>query len=664
MEKDLDALKLALTRVRVVGVDTETTCLDPLLGEVRLIQLAAGDDVFMVDIRSVKGLYSSVVTLIKKLMGNIYIIKVLHNAKFDIKWMMHHLGIDQFESIFDTMIASQLLAGGDIRMHHSLLNVVRVYNNLRLDKTEQRSDWSGELSKSQLKYAADDARALPPLHARMVKHLLMDDLLRVAKLEFDIIPILARLELTGFRLDTKAWSKLLAAKIIKRDALRVELTGMILSGVDWTTKNEDRPRRPTKPAKPSHPVRSAVGRLSASMVGLKTAMKQYDADFAKFRNAEIRHENLMTTWNQIPADVSGVINLGSHTQVKKALSNITGLDFVKLTTNDAVLQQYAGRYPVVALLREYRGADKSVTGYGESWLRAARIGGDDRIRADFRQIGAETGRMSSADPVNLQNPPADHSPNERTGKCPGCHRCCFKVVRGRRLVIADYSQIELRIAADFSGDDKMIEAFVNGMDLHIQTASLLFSVKPDDVTKTQRGFAKICNFGCVYGIGPTRFAAQTGLSFNEAKNMLWNYFLLYSGLAAWLQSAATQATDKRFTRTASGRLIRFTVEEDAGDYRETRKALSMIGRNGKNGPIQGTSADITKRAAKLVYDQLRGTSGKLVNIIHDELVVECDTRDVKMVSSIIQTEMIRAGEEFIKSVPVVVDVASSERWNK
>lgn len=622
--RQLDHAQAALSSVaaRVVGLDTETTGLSPLDSKLRLVQLAIGDDgVFIFDMRDLPGW---ALPALRRIIENPEIIKVAHNAKFDAKFLLFELGIEP-RGLADTLLMSQLLAGGDMMTHHGLDDAVRMYLGLRMDKTEQKGNWDvDELSDEQLEYAAEDARVLVPLFARMVEHLRMDDLLRVAKLEFDCIVPVADMELAGFPLDADLWSKLLATKTETRDRLQAELTEMMKPGIDWMTKNSDRPRRPVKP------------KLKKKDPGYDAAMELYERE--------------MTAWRQIPSELPGLINLGSPVQVKNALTNITGIDFVKLTSRDHVLELYADKFPVVAKMQEYRSADKLVTSYGENWIEA--IDDDGRIRPDIQMIGAETGRMACRKP-NIQQPPADHAPDKETGICPGCHRCCFVAPPGRKLIISDYSQIELRIAADFSGDEKMIEAFNNDIDLHQQTAEEV------DVTRSD---AKILNFAIPYGVGPTKFGAQAGVTFDEAKDIIGRHAETYPGLHGWLRSAADMASTRRFTRTSSGRLMRFSADE--ADYHELRKALSGIGRNGKNGPIQGTSADILKRAVRLVYDALRGTSGKIVNLVHDEIVVEADDAEAEGLMPLINAAMVQAGREFITRVPIKVESAVMEAWTK
>jgi intein/homing endonuclease len=162
------------------------------------------------------------------------------------------------------------------------------------------------------------------------------------------------------------------------------------------------------------------------------------------------------------------------------------------------------------------------------------------------------------------------------------YRRCFRAPEGRKLIISDYSQIELRILADFTGDKGFIDAFNSGADLHRVTAAQVFGVKLEDVTAEQRSFAKRLNFGVVYGIGAQRFATMTGLSQTEAEDILRRYFATYRQLDAWLRDAARQAVRERTApRTVAGRLARFRFDS------EDRQAVSLAQRNGKNTPIQG-----------------------------------------------------------------------------
>jgi DNA polymerase-1 len=337
------------------------------------------------------------------------------------------------------------------------------------------------------------------------------------------------------------------------------------------------------------------------------------------------------------------INLNSQQQVTDALKNL-GVP-VPETTRGWQLQPLAEEYPVVAKLLEYRGVAKSLTSFGENILEFIKPE-TGRIHADFRQIGAPTGRFSCSKP-NIQQIPHEEE-----------YRRCFRAPEGRKLITADYSQVELRILAEFSNDENFIKAFISGEDFHSTAAAQVFNVKPEDVTPEQRSFAKRLNFGVVYGIGANRFAMMTGVTQTEAENIMRRYFTTYRGLDAWLRDAARKVTTDRVARTASGRMMKFRFDED------DRRAISSAQRNGKNMPIQGSSADILKRALRLLHDSIHGTSAKLVNIVHDEIIVEADASEAEETAKKLEKAMCDAGEEYIKKVPVKVDVKISDEWSK
>lgn len=583
--KDADTLREACEKLKTqdyLGFDTETTELDPYEGNLRLVQLSTGRDTKVVDLKPFreKGDLRVLPELnpLRDLLAAPKPIKIAHNAKFDVKWICHHLGVD-VSGVFDTLLASQLIAAGDQDRRHNLAEVVSFFLGTELDKTEQISDWSApELSQSQIEYAAKDAAVMVALREKIVERLKQDELVKVAKLEFDCVTPIARMELNGFYLDAVRWREQLEKVKKEQEVVALELQKMLSAGV-----------------------------AQASLFGI----------------AEI--------------------NLDSQAQVTDALKNL-GVP-VPETTRGWQLQPLAADYPVVAKLLEYRGVAKSISSFGENILEYIKPE-TGRIHADFRQIGAPTGRFSCSNP-NVQQIPHEEA-----------YRRCFRAPDGKKLVTADYSQIELRILAEFSGDQNFINAFISGEDFHRATAAQIFRVKPEEVTAEQRSFAKRLNFGVIYGIGAQRFAMMTGLSQTEAEDVMRRYFATYRGLDAWLREAAKQATIGRTARTATGRMMRFRFDED------DRKAISLAQRNGKNMPIQGTSADILKRALHLLHEKIRGTSAKLVNIVHDEVILECGAEEAEISAKNLEDAMCAAGEEYVKKVPVKVDVHVADEWTK
>jgi len=584
--KTADELRRAvddLSSRPAIGVDTETTDLDPYLARLRLIQLATSDGVFIVDVNHFANedlKNSEALAPLRRLLSAPRPIKIAHNAKFDAKFLKHNLGVD-IVGLFDTLLASQLVSAGDIEERHGLEAIAGRYLNEAVDKSERLSNWEFELSEAQLQYAARDAAVLIPLREKLIDKIKANGLIQCAQLEFECVMPVVDLELTGFFMEKHRWLEQLGIVEEKRAELANELQEMLGEGV-----------------------------AQASLFGPPRAN----------------------------------INLDSQQQVTEAMNRL-GIPLPDSTRNWK-LQPLAAQYPVVAKLLEYRTMQKALTSYGQNMIEFINPK-TGRLHADFRQIGAPTGRFACTNP-NIQQVP--HAVEYR--------RCFMGHPDGRTLVIADYSQIELRILAEFSGDQGFIDAFNSGADLHRVTAAQVFNVSQDQVTKEQRDFAKRLNFAVVYGIGAQRFSMMTGLGVSEAEDVLRRYFATYRGLDRFLREAANRAVSEKQARTGSGRLVKFNYDPT------DRQQVSMTQRNGKNAPIQGTSADILKRALRLLNDELRQTSAKIVNIIHDEIVVEVDEDEAPGVAQTVEGAMCAAGEEYLSTVPVKVESQIACEWTK
>ncbi|HYU97969.1 MAG TPA: DNA polymerase [Pyrinomonadaceae bacterium] len=583
-EEELRKAVELLSTHQVIGLDTETTELDPYYGRLRLIQLATPSGVHVIDVDAFRNgdpKQNTALRSLRDLLAAPRPIKILHNAKFDAKFIKHTLGTD-LGGIFDTLLASQLLGAGDIEERHGLEAVASRYLSEAVDKTERLSNWNLELSESQLEYAARDAAVLLPLREKLIERLKADSLIDCARLEFDCVMTVADMELTGFYMHKDRWLEQLAIVEKRRTQLAEELQSVLAE-------------------------ESSQGTLFGG--------PQRDD-----------------------------INLDSHQQLTQALERL-GVP-VPDSTRNWKLQPLALEYPIIATLLEYRTVQKALTSYGQNMIELINPT-THRLHADFRQIGAPTGRFACTNP-NIQQVP--HAVEYR--------RCFSGHPEGRKLVIADYSQIELRILAEFSGDRAFINAFRSGADLHRVTAAEVFNVSVDQVSREQRDFAKRLNFGVVYGIGAQRFSIMTGLGLPEAEGVLKKYFATYRQLDTYLNEAANRAVRERQARTGSGRLVRFRYDE------QDRQQISMTKRNGKNTPIQGTSADILKRALRLLKDELRGTNAQIVNIIHDEIVVEADAHEAEDVALKVERAMVAAGEEYVKTVPVKVETEIADEWVK
>src|SRR5436190_7498242 len=424
--EDLRRAADELRNKQAIGLDTETTELDPYLGRLRLVQLASADNVYIVDLNAVRDddfSKSEALEPLRRLLAAPRPIKIAHNAKFDAKFIKHNFGVD-LGGLFDTLLASQIVSAGDIEERHGLNAIAARYLNEEVDKTERLSNWEFELSEAQLQYAARDAAVLIPLREKLIDRIKSLGLIQCAQLEFECVMPVVDLELTGFYMNKERWLEQLAIVEDRRAELANELQEMLGEGV-----------------------------AQASLFGPPRAN----------------------------------INLDSQQQVTEAMSRL-GIPLPDSTRNWK-LQPLAAQYPIVAKLLEYRTMQKALTSYGQSMIGFINPK-TGRLHADFRQIGAPTGRFACTNP-NIQQVP--HAVEYR--------RCFMGHPTGRTLVIADYSQIELRILAEFSGDQAFMDAFRSGADLHRVTAAQVFNVASDQVTRDQRDFAKRLNFGVVYGIG-------------------------------------------------------------------------------------------------------------------------------------------------------------------
>jgi DNA polymerase I-like protein with 3'-5' exonuclease and polymerase domains len=585
-ETTLASAAAELSAHAAIGFDTETTALDPYRGHMRLMQFSApGGASYIIDLDHFRGgdgtPDTAALAPLLQLLAAPRPVKVAHNAKFDAKWTKHQLGTE-LGGLFDTMLASQLVSAGESEDRHSLAAVAARYLDETVDKSEQLSDWSGELSPSQLEYAARDAALMLPLRERLVELLRRDELVEVAQLEFQCVLPVACLELAGIFLDAARWREQLAIVEKRRAILAEELQVMLAE---------------------------------------ESSQQSF---FGPTRND---------------------INLDSHVQLTKALKRVLPGVELPNSTRNWKLQPLAAEHEVIRVLLEYRTVQKALTSYGENILNEINPK-TGRIHANFHQIGAPTGRFACTNP-NVQQVP--HAVE---------YRRCFRAPEGRKLVIADYSQIELRILAHVTEDKGFIDAFNSGADLHRVTAAQVFNTPLAEVTKEQRDFAKRLNFGVVYGIGAQRFSMMTGIPLTEAEGILARYFQTYRGLDTWLRDAARKALRERTARTMSGRLARFNFDA------EDRQAASLAQRNGKNMPIQGASADILKRALRLLHDRLKETTARLVNIVHDEIVVEADAAGAEEIARVVEEAMCAAGEEYVTRVPVKVETEVADEWVK
>ena len=344
--------------------------------------------------------------------------------------------------------------------------------------------------------------------------------------------------------------------------------------------------------------------------------------------------------NDIYEQAGEEFNLNSPKQLGEVLFVHLGIKPPKKTktgfsTNAQVLEGLAPDYPIVSSILQYRQLAKLKSTYCDGLLKV--IAPDGRIHSTLNQTETRTGRISSTEP-NLQNIPVRSELGSQM-------RRFFRASEGCVLVDSDYSQIELRVLADIANDETMLDAFNNGDDIHLITASQVFNIPPLFVTPEMRSRAKAVNFGIVYGIGAFSLSKDIGVSVAQADKYIKSYLDHYRGVDEYMRRVVEKAKADGYVETKLGRR-RYLPELASSNF----NLRSFGERVARNMPIQGTAADIMKIAMIKVYNRLKseGLEAKLIMQVHDELIVEAPESEAQMVRDILTQEMESAADMRVK----------------
>ena len=346
-------------------------------------------------------------------------------------------------------------------------------------------------------------------------------------------------------------------------------------------------------------------------------------------------------------------NIASPKQLQEVLFIERGLETGKKTktgysTDTAVLEELAEKDPVPAKILEFRKLSKLLSTYVDALPSLTDKNG--RIHTNFIQTGTATGRLSSRDP-NLQNIPVRDENGRKIRKA-------FDAEKNKLLISADYSQIELVILAHLSKDKNLCNAFLSGNDVHKATAAMIFGVSPEEVQPEMRRTAKTINFGVIYGMSAFRLARELGISRTMAKSFIDSYFATYSGVQDFINSTIEQAEKEGFVETINGRRRYIKAINSANKSEKAAAERIAI-----NTPIQGSAADIVKKAMIKVHAELseKFPEAKLLLQVHDELIVECPENQAEEVAKIMKTSMEAVTQ---LSVPLKVSVEIGKRWGE
>jgi len=593
-----------LFNATTVAFDCETTGLQPVYGGLRLLQLAALDRMpVVIDCWDLEHHHWQD-------LEEFFSLKrywLAHNAVFDLGWLQEHELYPEGD-VLCTMLASRILTNGLPNLKHGLQHVVKRYLKLEISKEEQRSDWSGDLTLSQLDYAAYDVELLTQLDGPINQRMAEGNLHKAWFLECEALPTMAQLWRTGMP--------------FQRDELEQ-------LHQDLAADNERLGE-------------AFIDTLDEALPEGKKLPRDPDGTF----NLRSKPEGSVREGTKKQAG----FNLNSPKQLLDVFTTLIGVVPVdntgKPSASRAALREYVGDHRVVAEYLAWKRVEKRRQ-MVEALLK--HLGSTGFIKASYMQLGADTGRMSCIGP-NLQQIPRDSR-----------FRACVKAPAGWKLVVADYAQMELRLAAAEAEDPLMIRAFQDGLDLHTVTAMQIYGVPEDEVTKEMRQISKSANFGLLYGSGARglrNYAAGMGvqMDLDEAGEIRAKFHAAYTGISRWQRENAAQANRRRTDaaiRIRNSGLRRILP----GDYN------SLTVRS--NTPIQGAGAAVLKRTLGKLWPLLKADGEEVVRVsgvIHDECVLLVREEHAETWRHQLEAVMEEAEAEWLGIVPAKAEARIGDSW--
>lgn len=632
----------------------EKAGIDPTMSAIRFIQLypfhrydsyinkSPSNRVYIIDFPSLENWAinnsSNIIEDLKKYLFIQDVTWVGHNIKFDIKHLLYN-GFDFSEPyIIDTMLMHKVITAGDLNFYNaSLKDLCKSILNIDLDKTYQAQDWSPEISidnilsnDAMFEYLFLDVFVLKYIYDYLSNLCVSDKLSRVVSMEGHCSLVVAEMELAGMHIDLEHLANL------KQDyfsMLRSSASSLI----------------------------SQIP-LDISPVSIKVLL---DSNM----NPKVKIE-------RIP------LNLNSNYQVLKVLRHLKVMDpvdsskLIESTGKDVIDQLDSSLYSeeigmFIDNLKNYRKISKMINTYILP-IEKKFNPKTNRLHSELNQLDAETGRFTSRDP-NIQNIPRDHS-----------FRSLFKPEKGNKYIIADFSQIEVRIVAALSKDQELIKAYNTGTDIYKKTASFIYNIPYDQVDKKTRQICKAVVLGFQYGMGAEKFmkyyngnsaksSSQDKISLETSKMLRSKFFQLYSGINNWHKEASSKI------KNAGVKLESRTLINRRRIFRQNKYGTISYS-SYINAPVQGTSADITKYSLILLREYFNlfykkdlkrmkfsdGFSPKtdvfIVNTVHDEIVLECRDDLVGEVMPVSKMLMEYAGNSILKTVPVEVEISCGDSW--
>lgn len=555
---------------------------------------------------------------------------IYHNAKYDIKILYKASGIF-LENAYDTMWMEVLLNQGIGEKLYSLKTLVYNYLEKSLDKEVRNEfiDYGGPITQEQLIYSALDVEYLEQIRDKQLEKIKEAGELKVAELENNIIPVVARMEYNGICINSEKWLSISDEVKKKLDERRQELTTEL---VDRVLK-----------------VEYCNALEFARKLSIPVTTKR-----------DINALTEITNPQNIRGWALGKVNVGSPNQVLAILQTL-GVQVVdtktkanvKITdTNAKTLDKIKTKYDFIDHILLFREASKQYGTYGPSFLDNINPY-THRIHTELMNLGASSGRFSSKEP-NLQNIPRDEE-----------YRTSFIAPDGKMLLSTDYSQQEYRLTGAVTREPKIISAYLAGKDMHSATAALVYNKDLDSITKEERTTAKTINFAVLYGSSEYGLSYNMKISLEKAKEIIDTFYGGYPVLAQAKRRIENEVMERGYSVTPMGRRRYWPSEELYQDQWMLKRFRAQKRREGFNHVIQGGGADITKLALYNLYTRNPfGDDYKILLPVHDEVLVEVSENIIKDAVDFTEAIMKEVEQPFLQEIPASVESHFGKEWNK
>lgn len=722
---DLEGLSLCvsfLERTPVFGYDLETNVTDNFTERrIRTIQVGDRNEQYVIDLLAFAGSKDAligaqgpnptndslrpVVEALRPFLESKQWTKVGQNIQFEYETVRYNLGI-RTTGFYDTLIAEKNLMAGLVHFmttgYWALEDLVRRYCGLVLQDTEtgKTFDLETALTQTQIVYCGLDARLPVAVRMGQLPKLQEAGLMESVAIDFASVPAFGDMHLNGVQTDDDKWNALISENVRRKAVLLKKLDAIFIPvvGTKFITEAEQ----------------THLDELERLWAGTPQKTPEDRALRAERRKAFMVYRSELNERRKIAEKCAGdaALPYGSPQKLMAAFRKL-GFSEKKLpSTGDEILETLA-KYPnlevedafaigddfdlpVIDLLRLFRSVDKELSTYSFAWITTWDADGHrnpvtGRIHSWIDLFGTATGRTSSSKP-NIQNVPKSKR-----------YRHCFKARPGYKIITIDFNGCELRIMAEMSREPVWLDAFSKGWDVHSVGAEILFGQEWTDgaeegcayvskhdkckckVHKKLRGRVKAINFGLAYGMGPGKLAKEVGITYQEAIELLERYKAAFPTVMKFLEELGANAKTYLEARTIIGTRRRWPkpswekAKERALDYaKDKTKPLTdrdirwkytglwgSIEREGKNAPIQGTNANLTKLAMALMWERLEPEFGAyFYNSVHDEVVIEAPEETAEACMAFAASCMTEAGSRWIKLLPMTTEGTVCDTWTK